>query len=309
MDFASLGQADVALFLIILVIALVALIVTRKLLHVAFPYFFMGVLGATAGLILGNVVGKILIKLPGSYGVWLPMIIQVFIAVAIFDLFIAQARPAARFFASLFANPETIGRSENIEIVIDTSALIDGRIEEIVNSGFIFGHLIVPKFILDELQKIADSEDNLKRTKGRMGLEVLGNIQKNRQIIIEISDEKLRERDRVDNKLVKLAKERGAKLMSVDNNLLQVAQIQGVEILNIHVLAQAMKPLLIPGEFIKIKVVQKGKERKQGIGYLDDGTLVIVEEGDKYIGEEVNSEVVRIHQTVTGKMVFVQPKK
>ncbi len=299
-------QNDFTFFLIVLVIILGALIATRKLLKVEFPYFFMGVLGVIVGIFIGNLVGKSLGFLPGYYGKWLPIIIEVLIAVAIFDLFIGQSKSVAKFFSNWLRVENEIS---NMEIIIDTSALIDGRIEELASTGFIFGKFVVPKFVLLELQAIADSEDDLKRVKGRKGLDVLANLQRNRQVDIEITDERLKDKDKVDNKLVKIAWERKGKILTVDYNLGQVAQIQGVEVLNLNALAVAVKPQLIPGENLLVRVVQKGKEKHQGVGYLEDGTMVVVDGGDKFVGEDIECLVVRIYQTASGKMIFVEPKK
>lgn len=302
------SQQDFNFFITVLIIALLALVLTRKLLKVSFPYFFMGVLGVTVGTVVGSYIGRTVTTLPGIYGRWLPIVIEVFVAVAVFDLFVAQAKPAVRFLANFIQKDENSFSGRGIDVVVDTSALIDGRIEEIVQTGFIFGKLVVPRFVLLELQKVADSEDSLRRARGRRGLDVLSDLQKNRQVVLEIIDDYFSSRDKVDSKLITLAKKRHAKILTVDYNLSRVAQIQGVETLNINELSAALKPFLIPGEELAVKVIQKGKEKKQGVGYLDDGTMVVVEGGDKYVGEELNCEVVRIFQTVAGKMIFVQPK-
>ncbi len=306
MDFTISNQIDLIFFLIILFIALFSLIITRRLLKVTFPYFFMGVLGVIIGMVVGSLLGKTLINLPGLYGKWLPIFIEVFVTVAMLDLFIAQARPLSRFLGNIFQSRDLATISN--EIIVDTSVLIDGRIDEMAKAGFVSGILIIPRFVLLELQNIADSEEPLKRAKGRRGLEVLSDLQRMRQVKIEITDDHFRDRERVDSKLVKLAREKQAKILTIDYNLNRVAQIQGVEVLNINELAGALKPLLIPGENILVKVTQKGKEKRQGVGYLEDGTMIVVEGGDKFVGQEVECEVIRVFQTVAGKMIFVQPK-
>jgi uncharacterized protein YacL len=301
------NQSEFIFFLIVLVIALASLVLTRKLLRVPFPYFFMGVLGASVGLLIGTSLGKSLINLPGVYGRYLPIVVEVFVSVAIFDLFMAQAGAAANFLQNLFKKDNVISSSDK-DIIIDTSALIDGRLEEIVQTGFIGGNLLIPKFVLSELQAVADSENPIRRTKGRRGLEMVSGLQQNRMVEVKVVEEKLKEREKVDSRLVKMAKERKAKLITVDYNLSQVAQIQGVEVLNINALASAMKPQLLPGDELTVRVVQKGKEKGQGVGYLEDGTMIILEDGEKYIGKDKLCEVVRVHQTISGKMVFVQVK-
>lgn len=297
-------QNDFIFFITVLIIALIALVLTRKLLRVEFPFFFMGVLGAVVGLVAGSLLGKTLNFLPGAYGKWLPVVVEVFVAVAIFDLFMAQSYSVSKFFSNILQSGEKIG---NNDIIVDTSALIDGRIEELAQTGFLCGRLLIAKFVLAELQNIADSQDSLKRVRGRKGMEILASLQRNRRIIVEIIQDKAKEKEKVDSKLIRLAKERKGKILTVDYNLSQVAQIEGVEVLNLHELAVAMKSQLIPGETIEVKVEQKGKEKNQGVGYLEDGTMVVVDGGSKFVGQSKKCQVVRIYQTTTGKMIFVEP--
>lgn len=296
------------LFLLILSVSIAALVITRRLLHVSFPYFFMGLLGLIIGLILGALIAWPLSTLPGDFGRWLPLIVSVFVTVGILDLFLAQTKPVAHYFERVWGSALSAAPANRTEILVDTSILIDGRIEELVNTGFIIGTLIIPQFVLQELQKIADSKDPLKRARGRRGLDVLNSLQQNNRVLCEITQERLIEKEPVDNKLVKLAKKRGLRLMTVDYNLARVAQIQSIVVLNINELAASIKPLLIPGEQLVVRVVQKGKEKGQGVGYLPDGTMIVVEDGDKFVGAELECEVTRIFQTVAGKMIFVQPK-
>lgn len=309
LDFFSQYPNSGLFFLILLVISIIALVVSRRLLHVSFPYFFMGLLGLILGLIIGGLIGVPLSKLPGDFGRWLPLVINVFVAVGMLDLFIAQTKPVAQYFERIWDKAITNAPANRSDILVDTSVLIDGRIEQLVETNFIIGNLIIPQFVLLELQKIADSNDSMKRMRGRRGLDVLRSIQQNNHIICEITPDRLSEREAVDDKLVRLAKRRGLRLLTLDTNLARVAQIQAVTILNINELAQAVRPLLVPGEQITVKVVQKGKEKGQGVGYLPDGTMIVVENGEQFVGEDVDSEVIRIFQTVNGKMIFVQPKK
>jgi len=307
----SLTQQDFLFFLIILAFAAVVLIVVKKLLRVSFPYFFMGLLGLITGLSVGSLLAAPLSGLPGIYGRWLPLIINAFITISILDLFLIQAQPTAAFFKKIMGRffDEKIDHTSIEEVVVDTSVLIDGRIEEIARTGFILGKLLIPQFVLNELQSVADSDDPLKRGKGRKGLEVLDHIQHDQMIKTEIIDEITGSREAVDSKLIKVAKNHKAKILTVDYNLNKIAKIQNVKVLNINELAESIKPVLIPGEDIIVKVIQEGKEPSQGIGYLNDGTMIVVENGNKFIGKEVECEVVRIFQTVAGKMIFVQPKK
>lgn len=306
---STTSPLNLGLFLVILIVAIGALVVTRRLLKVSFPYFFMGILGLILGLIIGGFIVAPLSKLPGEFGRWLPIIINVFVAVGMLDLFLAQTRPVASYFERVWGSAMTSAPANRYDILIDTSVLIDGRIEELVDTGFIMGTLIIPQFVLQELQKIADSNDSIKRVRGRRGLEVLRALQQNNHIICEITQDRAKNGDRVDDKLVRLAKRRGLRLMTMDFNLARVAQIQSVLVLNINELATAVRPLLVPGEQLSVKVVQKGKERNQGVGYMPDGTMIVVENGDRFLGEDIEAEVTRIFQTVTGKMIFVEPKE
>ncbi len=300
----------------VLGVAILAMLATRKLLKVSFPYFFMGILGLVVGLWVGARLGSPFANLPMPYDRIIPMIINVVIAVAILDLFLAQARPIGTFFSHIFQilNHWLTRMTEQdlrprTQIVVDTSALIDGRLEEIARTGFVMGTLIVPKFVLHELQAIADHADPLKRGRGRRGLDVLAAIQKISTIKLEITDELVSEDDEVDAQLIQLAKDRPAKILTVDFNLNRVAQIQGIEVLNINELATALRPNVIPGELLPVQIVQKGKERAQGVGYLPDGTMIVVEGGAAYLGETLQCEVIRIFQSVAGKMIFVAPHK
>ncbi len=299
---------DLAFLLITLAVSIIAYVVTRRLLHVSFPYFFMGLLGLILGLIVGGLIGAPLSRLPGNFGRWLPLVVDVFVGIGMLDLFLAQTRPIANYIERIWGNALTSAPANRYETLIDTSVLVDGRIEALVDTGFIMGTLIIPQFVLQELQKIADSSDSMKRGRGRRGLDVLRALQQNSHVIVEITQDRNTDKDGVDNKLVRLAKRRGLRLMTVDYNLARVAQIQSIIVLNINELSNSVRPLLIPGEQLTVKVVQKGKERGQGVGYLPDGTMIVVENGDKYVGGDVECEVTRIFQTVAGKMIFVQPK-
>lgn len=316
LELAELTQQDILMFLGALLLALVVMLVVRKLLQISFPYFFMGILGLVIGLWVGSRLAAPFGSLPDPYSRWVPMVINVVIAVAILDLFLAQARPIGSFahrLVRLFNH--WLGRlSEQdvrprTEIIVDTSVLIDGRLEEIARTGFIMGRLIVPKFVLQELQTIADNADPLRRGRGRRGLDVLAAIQKIATVELEITDDTFGRQEPVDAKLIRLAKLRPAKVLTVDYNLNRVAQIQGIEVLNVNELATALRPQLIPGETLPVQIIQKGKERGQGVGYLPDGTMIVVENGANYVGETLECEVVRIFQSVAGKMIFVEPRQ
>lgn len=192
--------------------------------------------------------------------------------------------------------------------VLDTSVIIDGRIADICRTGFVEGKLIIPKFVLTELQHIADSSDDLKRVRGRRGLDILNIIQKELDIEVQITEKDFDDIPEVDSKLLKLAQVMNGKVVTNDYNLNKVAQFQGVEVLNINELANAVKPVAIPGEEMVAQVVKEGKESNQGIAYLDDGTMIVVEGGRKHIGETINVLVTSVLQTSAGRMIFGKPK-
>jgi uncharacterized protein YacL len=191
-------------------------------------------------------------------------------------------------------------------IILDTSVIIDGRISDISQTKFVEGRFILPRFVLRELQQIADSKDSLKRARGRRGLEILSKIQKNPHMDVKIHEEDFPDIREVDGKLMKLSKVLNAKLFTNDFNLSKVAELQGIRVLNINELANALKPIVLPGEILELKVVKEGKEYNQGIGYLDDGTMVVVESGKHLLGQTVKSAVTSILQTTGGRMIFTK---
>ena len=193
--------------------------------------------------------------------------------------------------------------------VIDTSVIIDGRILDIMRAGFIDGKIIIPTFVLDELRHIADSSDNIKRVRGRRGLDILNQIRSEFNVEVYSSNAKLRYLDdipEVDVKLIKLARELNANLITTDFNLNKVATINDIKVLNINELANAIKPVVIPGEKMLVDIVKRGKDREQGIGYLDDGTMIVVEDGAEHIAENVAATVTSVIQTAAGKMIFAR---
>jgi uncharacterized protein YacL len=194
-------------------------------------------------------------------------------------------------------------------ILLDTSTIIDGRIADISQTGFITGTLVVPRFVLNELQRIADSADTMRRNRGRRGLEILNRLQKDATVPIEIVDNDVEGIADVDGKLVKMARDIHCPIITNDFNLNRVAELQGVKVLNINELANAIKPVLLPGEDIHIKIMQDGKELNQGVGYLDDGTMIVVENGRQYMNMTIEVTVTRVLQTVAGRMIFAHPKQ
>jgi len=194
-------------------------------------------------------------------------------------------------------------------VLLDTSVIIDGRIVDICKTRFLGGKVIIPKFVLRELQQIADSTDPIKRQRGRRGLEILNTIQKEPGMDISIHEQDFTETTEVDAKLVMLAKLLEAKILTVDFNLNRVASIQGIKVLNINELANALKPVVFPGEQMRIKLIKEGKEHNQAVGYLDDGTMVVVEEARRFIGQDVQVAVTSVLQTQAGRMIFTKLEK
>lgn len=192
--------------------------------------------------------------------------------------------------------------------VLDTSVIIDGRVKEIALAGFLEGKLVVPVFVLEELQHIADSADSLKRNRGRRGLDILKAMQDSPDFDIEIFKGKYEDIKEVDSKLLKLTQELNGKIVTNDYNLNKVAVLQSIPVLNINELANAVKPVFLPGEEMEVAIVKEGKEHSQGLGYLDDGTMIVVENGKKYLGETITVIVTSILQTSAGKMIFAKPK-
>jgi uncharacterized protein YacL len=193
--------------------------------------------------------------------------------------------------------------------ILDTSVIIDGRIADICETGFVEGTLITPRFVLDELQHIADSSDSLKRSRGRRGLDILNRMQKSVGVNIEVVDQDFPKIKGVDGKLIALAKKMGGKIITNDFNLNKVAELQGIKILNVNELANALKPVVLPGELMTVKVIKEGKEPGQGVAYLDDGTMVIIDNAVRHQGETVEVIVTSVLQTTAGRMIFSELKE
>jgi uncharacterized protein YacL len=193
-------------------------------------------------------------------------------------------------------------------ILLDTSVIIDGRIADVSQTGFIMSEMLVPRFVLNELQHVADSPDRLRRNRGRRGLEILNNLLKNSKVLIRITDMDIEDAHQVDDKLVLLARQLHCPIMTNDYNLNRVAELQGVPVMNINELANAVKTVFLPGETMDIRVIQEGKEYNQGVGYLDDGTMVVVEDGRPHIGKTIEVNVTKVLQTAAGRMIFAKPE-
>ncbi len=203
---------------------------------------------------------------------------------------------------------KNVPQSENTKI-LDTSVIIDGRIADITETGFVEGTLIIPQFVLNELQHIADSSDSIKRTRGKRGLEVLHHIQKQAIVDVRIVDRDYPAIKEVDSKLIELAKELRGKIITNDSNLNKVAELQGIQVLNINELANSIKPVVLPGEEINVKILKEGKEMGQGVAYLDDGTMIVVDNGRRHMGKTIDVVVTSVLQTPAGRMIFARLKE
>lgn len=274
---------------------------------------FAATLGLFIGLALGAIAAYPVSLLPQPLGQFLPFIVAA--AFGYTGLAVAVARPDLlqgvrdRFSireASPSA-PEPASSNGRLGILLDTSVIIDGRIADVCRTGFIQGELVVPLFVLNELQHVADSADTLRRNRGRRGLEILRQLQEESPVPVHLVDEDMPSVREVDDKLIALAKEMDAAILTNDYNLNRVAELQAVQVLNVNELANAVKTVLLPGESFTIHVLQEGKEYNQGVGYLDDGTMVVVEEGISYIGNTIDVTVNKVLQTAAGRMIFARP--
>ena len=264
-----------------------------------------GVLGGGVGLVLALFLAFPLSFLPGELGRFAPLVGAVVLSalgVTAGTIKRADLQSAVRELRGGRKDRGAGGR-----VLLDTSVIIDGRIADIVRAGFISGTLVVPRFILAELQFFADSGDATRRERGRRGLEMLAKMQKESTVHVAIDDEDP-VGDGADGKLVALARARQVPIVTNDYGLNRVAELHGVTVLNVNDLAKAVRPVVLPGEEIHVRVIQEGKEAGQGVGYLEDGTMIVVENGARSVGEEVAVTVMRVLQTVGGRMIFAQPR-
>jgi uncharacterized protein YacL len=276
--------------------------------------FITAVAGLLLGLIMGLLLGLPLSRLDPPLGTWLPLAVSLILGLGMVGLTVAKRADLvmAAEAIGLFRRPEQEGaasaRRGDPHIVVDTSAIIDGRIAEIVESGFIYGTLVIPRFVLDELQHIADSSDTLRRARGRRGLEILARMQKDSPTPVKVVEDDFPEITEVDAKLIALARSLSRAILTNDFNLNRVAELSGLRVLNINSLANAVKPAVLPGEELRVRVIQEGKEAGQGVGFLDDGTMIVVEGGSRFIDKDVDVSITRVLQTVAGRMIFAQPR-
>lgn len=278
----------------------------------------IGVSGLIIGLIIANLITSPFIRfmtgntLISTIGSAIVLIVNVTFGTLGVNIALKKKEDLYNVFTFL-KRKDKKGKSDSkaagsVPKILDTSVIIDGRIFDILKTGFVEGPIIIPSFVLEELRHIADSADALKRTRGRRGLDILNQIQKELPIQVQISDKDFSNIQEVDSKLLKLSQVMGGSILTNDFNLNKVAEFQGVTVLNINELANAVKPVVIPGEDMRIQIIKDGKEAGQGVAYLDDGTMIVVEGGRKYVGEVADVVVTSVLQTAAGRMIFAKIK-
>ncbi|MDO8636461.1 MAG: TRAM domain-containing protein [Dehalococcoidia bacterium] len=268
-----------------------------------------GLLGVTVALVVSALLTLPLSFLPGIWGRFLPIVLT--IVLIYLGVTLMQVR-GGELLQLLGLSPAALSRrtrgKSGSPILVDTSAIIDGRIADMTRTGFIPGQLVIPRFVLQELQHVADSSDPMRRRRGRRGLDMLNKIQKESEVPILISEADFEGIEAVDAKLVKLGRTWQCPILTTDFNLNRVAELEGVQVLNLNDLATALKPVVLPGEEMEIRIIQEGKEFGQGVGFLDDGTMVVVEGGRKFLNSRVDVTITRVLQTAVGRMIFAQMK-
>jgi uncharacterized protein YacL len=320
------GPADLYAVVTGLLGALVGLILTpfmttrpiravRALLgRVSAQTLFASLVGLITGLIVAALLSFPLSLLTPPLGQTMPFVGALIFGYLGVAVFVMRQGDIFAVFRSLIPPRGRHGREgeagDDVErvVLLDTSVIIDGRIADIARTGFIPGTLLIPHFILNELQYIADSTDSLRRQRGRRGLEVLSDLQRDPSVLVRISDMDVEGAHAVDDKLIILAKQLRCPVLTNDYNLNKVADLQGVHILNVNELANAVKTVFLPGESLTVQIIQEGKEQGQGVGYLDDGTMIVVENGGEFLGDQVEVMVTKVLQTAAGRMIFARPE-
>jgi uncharacterized protein YacL len=279
--------------------------VRRTLTSMSVDILLVAVLGLTIGLVLALITAYPISLLGAPLGNIIPALTALLFGYLGMSIFAYRSREVIE---TLFTkNRRSFNAGAGRELLLDTSVLIDGRIVEVAQTGFLGGTLVVPRFVLSELHQVADSSDPLRRNRGRRGLAKLNELQRDPTIEVDIIDDDVPGISQVDDKLVALAIERDANVVTNDFNLNQVAEAQGVVVLNINQLANAVRSAYIPGEEFSIHIIQEGREEDQGVGYLEDGTMVVVEKGSRYMDRTINVEVTKLINRPAGRMIFAQP--
>jgi len=286
--------------------------VRNKLTRLSAEALLASLFGLIAGLLTAALLAFPLSLLPQPFGEILPfagVIIFVYFGITLFSM---RQSDISNLIGGLGLKREAGGsgggQQVNRTILLDTSVIIDGRVADIAKTGFLPGTLLIPRFVLNELQYIADSSDSLRRQRGRRGMEVLAELQKGSSVAVRISDIDVDGVREVDDKLVILARQMKCPILTNDYNLNRIAELQGVTILNINELANSVKSVVLPGEVLLLSVIQEGKESGQGVGYMEDGTMVVVENGNKFLHQEIHVSVTKVLQTAAGRMIFAKPE-
>ncbi|MBM4401921.1 MAG: hypothetical protein FJ044_01625 [Candidatus Cloacimonetes bacterium] len=291
----------------------------KKLRQIPLSSILISVSGIVLGLLIGALLSVPLGKLPFSWASFLPIIITILSTVLMTALFWSKRWAIISGVSSFFKRWPPVASFPQISrpkkkkkiqqkpaLLLDTSVIIDGRIVDIAKTGFLTGTFIVLTCVLEELQRISDAKNQLKRNRGRRGLEILEELKKEEFLPFRIIECRVSNLDRLDSELLKFAKKFKGKVVTTDYNLNKVAKVSGVKVLNVNELANMVKTIVLPGEELTTTVVQRGKEKGQGVGYLPDGTMVVVEEGEGLIGQKVETVVERLFQTEAGRMIFVR---
>ncbi len=295
------------------VIAGLALLLENRLKKASLKHLLGGFIGLIIGILFANLIANAFFPiLLNEQQTFLPLYGLLYTLCGYIGLRIGMTKGPDFHLPFRLRDGEGRWKSQmqaGITKILDTSVIIDGRIADITETGFVEGPLLIPQFVLGELQHIADSHDPIKRTRGKRGLEILHHIQKQVNVDVRIVDTDYPSIKEVDAKLIELAKEVNGKIITNDSNLNKVAGLQGIEVLNINALANALRPVVLPGEEINIKIVKEGKEMGQGVAYLDDGTMIVVDNGRRQIGKNMDVIVTSVLQTPAGRMIFARLKE
>ncbi|KNF07989.1 putative PIN and TRAM-domain containing protein YacL [Gottschalkia purinilytica] len=282
----------------------------KKLQNIPATDIILGSVGLVFGLVIAYLLSRVLIEIP-----YVGILVSIICYLLLGYLGVKVTTRKKEDFGSIVNVFKKVGKDKSHKNgtkvhpkLLDTSVIIDGRIADLCKTGFVEGPLVIPEFVLEELQHIADSSDALKRNRGRRGLDILNKIQKELDIEVIIHDKDFEDVAEVDSKLLKLAQHLGGKVVTNDYNLNKVAEFHGVDVLNINELANAIKPVVLPGEEMLVQVIKDGKESGQGVAYLDDGTMIVVDGGRNHIGQTIDVMVTSVLQTSAGRMIFAKPK-
>jgi len=282
----------------------------KRLIRMSLKELLASIFGVVCGLVIANLIGMA-INQYGIVGTGIVILLNIIFGFMGYRVARIKKDEFTGFGSGFFEGKGSKNSVNNVSgkpKILDTSVIIDGRILDLLKTGFIEGKIIIPNFVLEELRHIADSSDSLKRNRGRRGLDILNEIQKQLAVSVEIVDFSTKENLEVDSKLLKMAEKLDAFVVTNDFNLNKVAEFQGVKVLNINELSNAIKPVVLPGEEMKVTIIKNGKEMGQGVAYLNDGTMIVVEGGNKFIGETIDVIVTSVLQTAAGRMIFARKK-